>query len=35
MLEQESLPKQGFGVVSFHISVGIAIGLTVGVRVIV
>lgn len=35
MLEQESLPKQGFGVMSFHICVGITIGLIVGVRVIV
>lgn len=35
MLEQESLPKQGFGVMSFHIWFGITLGFIVGVRVTV
>lgn len=35
MLEQQSLPQQGFGVMSFHICVGITLGLIVGVCVIV
>lgn len=35
MLEQESLPKQGFGVMSFHICVGITLRFIVGMRVIV